>query len=525
MPSFESLADIGSATQLLATALRENQSILIVGDFDADGATSSALAVTGLRQLGATRVDYLIPDRARHGYGLTPAIVAVALQMRPDLIITVDNGISSHAGVDAARSAGCRVLVTDHHLPGEQLPAADAIVNPNRTDCQFSCKALAGVGVMFYVLLALRAHLRSTGWFAQCKEPAMAGLLDLVALGTVADVVPLDDTNRILVAQGLKRIRAGQSRPGIQALAQVAGRDISRLVAADIGFGLAPRINAAGRMDNMAQGVECLLAPDWQQAQAAASRLDAINLERRQRQQQMQDEAFAAITAMQLTDGDMPTGLSVYQNDWHAGIVGLIAGGLRERYHRPAVAFAASGGSWLKGSARSIPGVHIRDVLANIACQQPQLIERFGGHAMAAGLTLRADQLSKFQTAFATEINRWVSADMLAGEMLTDGELAVDDFTLDTAQALRAGGPWGAGFPEPVFDGVFDVVEQRIVGQHHLKMRVRPAGGGPVLDAIAFRHEDPVTGLARMAYRLDINRYRDADRLQLIVELIEDGNQ
>lgn len=517
LPGFASLAGIERAAELLHTALARRWRILVVGDFDADGATATALAVHALGALGAAEVGYLVPDRARHGYGLSPAIVAVALERRPDLIVTVDNGIASVPGVEAAQAAGCRVLITDHHLPPARLPAADAIVNPNRVDCRFPCKALAGVGVLFYVLLGLRSRLREAGWFASRPEPSLANYLDLVAVGTVADVVPLEYCNRILVAQGLKRIRAGRARPGIYALANAAGRDPAQLTATDIGFGLAPRLNAAGRLENMALGVDCLLAASDAEARAAALTLENLNAERRERQIRMQETAFAVLDRLQPGAGELPAGLCLREPDWHEGIVGLVAGRIRERYHRPAVAFAQAGAGGLKGSARSIPGVHIRDVLENLATRHPGLIERFGGHAMAAGLTLAEEHLDAFRAAFAEEVARWVTPEMLEGVVLTDGELTEPDFCLETAYALRDGGPWGAGFPEPMFDGSFEVLDQRIVGERHLKLRLRPERGERGLEAIAFNHDEPAAERVRIAYRLDVNRYQGIDSVQLVV--------
>lgn len=519
LPDFARLAGIDAATRLLEQALDARWRILVVGDFDADGATATALAMAGLRALGAADVDYLVPDRARHGYGLSRAIVELALRRQPDLIITVDNGIASLDGVALARAGGARVLITDHHLPPETLPAADAIVNPNRADCAFPCKALAGVGVMFYVLVALRARLRESGRFAANGEPNLAELLDLVAVGTVADVVPMERSNRILVRQGLKRIREGRARPGIYALARQSGRDASMLTAADIGFGLAPRLNAAGRLQDMGVGIDCLLAADEAIAARSAAQLEALNLARRERQGEMQQAAFAALDLVTEQAGAMPAGLCLYQPDWHEGIVGLVAGRVRERHHRPVVAFAATEGGRLKGSARSIPGVHIRDLLASLARRDPTLIERFGGHAMAAGLTLVAERLSDFRAAFADEAQRLLTPDMLEDAILSDGALEPADFSLAFAHALRAAGPWGAQFPEPVFDGAFDVLEQRIVGQHHLKLRLRPDGGSPI-DAIAFNRDAPVAERITAAYRLDVNRFRGTEVAQLIVTAI-----
>lgn len=516
---FSSLADIDTAAALLEQALDSSWRVLVVGDFDADGATATALAVDGLRAFGVTTVDYLVPDRSRHGYGLSPAIVELALERKPDLIITVDNGIASVDGVAAARAGGARVLITDHHLPPDQLPAADAIVNPNRRDCRFPCKALAGVGVLFYVLLAFRARLRSQGRFDGQAEPLLADYLDLVAIGTVADVVPLDHTNRILVAQGIKRIRAGRARPGVYALADQAGRDPAFLTATDIGFGLAPRLNAAGRLEQMDRGIDCLLAEDNAAAEQAAQALERLNAQRRDRQADMQEAAFAALDKLEDGTDEMPAGLCLHQPDWHEGIVGLVAGRVKERHNRPAVAFASTGDGNLKGSARSIPGVHIRDVLEHMTARQPSLIDRFGGHAMAAGLTLAPERLSEFKTAFADEVARWVTPTMLAGAIVSDGELEPADFSVDTAHRLRESGPWGAQFPEPVFDGAFEVLEQRIVGQHHLKLRLRPDGGPPV-DAIAFNHDTPVAERVTAAYRLEVNRYRGRESAQLVVTAI-----
>ncbi len=501
LPDFRQLADIDAACDLIEQALTEDQRILVVGDFDADGATATALVVNLLRAFGGRQVDYLVPDRARHGYGLSPSVVEAASELRPQLIITVDNGIASHDGVTAAHALGCRVLVTDHHLPPPELPAADAIVNPNRLDCPFPDKALAALGAMYYVMPALRAGLRVRGAVRD-------------------DVVPLTHTNRVLVSQGLKRIRRGRTRPGIAALAQVAGRELNRLVATDIGFGLAPRLNAAGRLDNMALGVECLLAAHAHGADSAALVLEQLNAERRERQSQMQDEALASLAALDLGDAGLPSGLCLHEADWHEGIVGLVAGRIRERYHRPVVAFARAGAGGLKGSARSVPGVHIRDVLANVATAHPGLVDKFGGHGMAAGLSLAEHELDRFRDAFALEVDRWVTPAMLEGIIDTDGALTGDDFSLDTARALREGGPWGAGFPEPAFDGEFRVLDQRIVGERHLKLTLMPADGGAALSAIAFNQEHKVGDRIHAVYRLDVNRYQAMDNLQLVITAI-----
>lgn len=518
---YHALKDIDSAAQLLHQALTQQWHILIVGDYDADGATSTALAVHALRRMGAAQVTYIVPDRFRHGYGLTPEIVELALADKPDLIVTVDNGIASIEGVAAAKQYAIRVLITDHHLPGKTLPAADACVNPNQPGCDFVSRNLAGVGVIFYVLSALRARLRKQGWFSGREQPSMADYLDLVALGTVADVVPLDHNNRILVAQGLARIRNGYARPGIRALAQVAGRDAAQLLAADIGFGLAPRLNAAGRMQNMATGVDCLLAENEASALELARQLNALNQERRQRQQQMQDEALNVLENMETsTPGALPAGLCMYQTDWHEGIVGLVAGRLRERHFRPVVAFAQTGdGQVLKGSARSIPEVHIRDVLADIAAKHPDLIDKFGGHAMAAGLSLRADRYREFARRFASEIELRIGPEQLQNLVETDGELLPEEFSLSCASALRSAGPWGQNFPEPSFDGQFLVLQQRLVGERHTKLRLQPWDSDHCIDAIAFNHDTPLPEQApvRLVYRLDVNEYQGLQSVQIIV--------
>ena len=525
---FETLSGIAAAVGLLQQALREGQRILVVGDFDADGATSTALALRALRLMGATSVDYLVPNRFEYGYGLTPEIVAVAAERQPDLLITVDNGIASLDGVAAAKGHGMRVLITDHHLPGDELPAADAIVNPNRPGDAFPAKGTAGVGVIFYVMLALRARLRETGWFAArgMAEPNLAGLLDLVALGTVADVVPLEHNNRILVAQGLARIRRGQCCPGITALARVARRDPARLVAADLGFALGPRLNAAGRLQDMALGIECLLADDPDTALQLAQRLDAINRERREIEAEMQAEALAILDQMALADdAELPVGLCLFEPHWHQGVIGILASRVKERLHRPVIVFAETGDGELKGSARSVPGLHIRDALDAVARRHPDLLNRFGGHAMAAGLSLARTDLERFSAAFDAEVRRHLGDGDLSHEILSDGELAGDELSLATAESLRAGGPWGQGFPEPLFDGVFDVVSRRIVGEKHLKLALRPRGGEAIVDAIAFNtvdHDWPAgTRQVELAYRLEVNEYNGRRSAQLLVEHLQ----
>ncbi|MEL0028020.1 MAG: single-stranded-DNA-specific exonuclease RecJ, partial [Perlucidibaca sp.] len=454
------LRGLDAALALLEQALRERWRILVVGDFDADGATSTALSLRALRALGAAHVDYLVPNRFTYGYGLTPEIVAVALaEKAPQLIITVDNGIASHEGVAAAQAAGVRVLITDHHLPGATLPAADAIVNPNQPDCGFPSKHLAGVGVVFYVLSALRTRLRASDWFVAqgLAEPSMADYLDLVALGTVADVVALDANNRLLVQQGLARIRAGRCVPGISALLRVAEKDASRLAASDLGFVVAPRLNAAGRLDDMSHGITCLLADTEPEALALARELDALNHERRDIEAGMQNEAMAALAALRFTPDTLPNGLVLYDRHWHQGVIGILAGRIKERFHRPTIAFAPSQPpaygqepAELKGSARSIPGVHVRDVLDAVATRHPGLITRFGGHAMAAGLSLPAAHLDDFRAAWERTLADWVAPEYLEAVLLTDGELAPGDLTETLARALRQGGPWGQAFAEPL---------------------------------------------------------------------------
>lgn len=519
------LSGLPGAADLLASVIRHAGLILVVGDFDADGATSCALCLRALRALGAAEARYLVPNRFEYGYGLTPEIVEVAAGLGPELIMTVDNGISSLDGVEAARQRGIRVLVTDHHLPGEQLPRADAIVNPNVPGDRFPSKHLAGVGVAFYVMLALRAHLRELGWFRRqsIPEPNLARLLDLVALGTVADVVPLDRNNRILVAQGIRRIRAGCCVPGIRALLDVGQRNPARMVTADLGFAVGPRLNAAGRLDDMSLGIECLLTDSDSEARRMALQLDALNRERKDIETDMQTQALAVINELHLDAAQLPVGLCLYDPVWHQGVIGILAARLKERYHRPVIAFARSGENELKGSARSIPALHIRDALAAVAARHPELITKFGGHAMAAGLTLAENDFPAFADAFDAEVSRHLSQQDLQGVIYTDGELSADEFSLGTAELLRDASPWGQGFPAPVFDGRFSVISQRVVGERHLKLTLQPARSDCQIDAIAFNtpalpetcHE------ARLAYRLDVNEYRGLLSPQLIVEQIE----
>ena len=526
--AWDDLKGIDAAVELLRSALRRRQRILIVADFDADGATSCAVAVRGLRLLGAQDVRYVVPNRFAFGYGLTPEIVAVAAEQLPDLIVTVDNGISSVEGVKAAKDRGIGVLITDHHLPGAVLPAADAIVNPNQPEDRFASKHLAGVGVMFYVLLALRARLREEGWFVErgIAMPNLAQLLDLVALGTVADVAALDYNNRILVSQGLARIRAGRGCEGIRALIAVAGGDQTRLVAADLGFLVGPRLNAAGRIDDMSLGIACLLCDDADQAGAMAARLDELNRTRRTIETQMQGQAMAAISALQVGEDDpgLAVGVCLFQEDWHQGVIGILASRLKDHLHRPVIAFAAGDEGTLKGSARSVHGLHIRDVLDAVAARHPGMLAKFGGHAMAAGLTLARDHFAEFSAAFDAEVRRHLAPEDLRGVILSDGELGPECLNLELAETLRSAGPWGQAFPEPVFDGAFEIVNRRVVGQRHLKLVVKTVGDDRLLDAIAFNSEGLIADHAarvRMAYRLDVNDYRGRRSPQLLVEHLE----
>ncbi len=524
----DSMGQLDQALELLVGALREGRRIVVVGDYDADGATSCALAVRALRALGAAWVDYAVPDRTRHGYGLSPALVAEVAAKAPGLIVTVDNGVSSVEGVRAARAQGIGVLVTDHHLAGDELPAADAIVNPNLPGDAFPSKHLAGVGVIFYVLLALRSRLRALGWFAAAgiAEPNFGALLDLVALGTVADVVPLDHNNRILVAQGLSRIRAGRGCPGVQALVEVSGRGRHSLAASDLAFAVGPRLNAAGRLDDMSRGIECLLSDDFDQALTIARQLDELNRERRRIEAQMKEQALAHLDRLPLDrDGAGPVGLCLFDADWHPGVVGILAGRVKDLLHRPVIAFACDGDSDIKGSARAVPGFHVRDALQAVAARHPGLILRFGGHAMAAGLTLPRQGFDTFAEAFDREARQRLGEHDLAAVLDTDGEIPAHQLTVDLAEQLRAAGPWGQGFPAPLFDGDFEVVDHRMVGEKHLKMVLRGCGGQRTIDAIAFY--TPATVLpprgtpVRLAYRLEVDEWRGRRAAQLIVEHFE----
>ncbi len=525
LPDFTRLGGIEAAVDLLQAAMEGGKRILIVGDYDADGATGCALAILGLRRMGAVAPGYLVPSRFDFGYGLSPEVAELAAGLKPDLLVTVDNGISSLEGIAAARAKGIQTLITDHHLPGPLLPTADAIVNPNLPGDKFPSRNLAGVGVMFYVLAALRARLRESGWFKSksIADPNLASLLDLVALGTVADVVPLDHCNRILIAQGLARIRAGQCRPGIKALLKVARRDLLRLGAGDLGFAIGPRLNAAGRLSDMSLGIECLLCDDAAEALAMATQLDELNTERRGIQAEMQtlaDQEMARLHA-----GEPPHGVCLYDPAWHQGVVGILASRLKDKWHRPVIAFARDHNGMIKGSGRSIRALHLRDLLEAIATRHPGLIRKFGGHAMAAGLTLEADNLEPFQAAFQEELRRLLKPEDLEDCIYSDGELQETELEMDLALAIRAGGPWGQGFPEPVFDGVFNLQDQRTVGERHLRMTLGLPGRDRPLEAIAFNIDE---GLrpdrwqeTRIAYRLDINEYQGRSSLQLVVEHME----
>jgi single-stranded-DNA-specific exonuclease len=524
------LKGMDAAIALLKNALEQQQRVMVVGDFDADGATSCALSILVLRAMGLQQIDFLVPNRFEYGYGLTPEIVDVAQASRPDLIITVDNGIASMEGVARAKALGIKVLITDHHLPGHELPAADAIVNPNQPGCPFPSKCLAGVGVIFYVLTALRSALRESGWFQQqgIAEPNMADYLDLVALGTVADVVPLDRNNRILVYQGIQRIRAGKARPGIKALLQVAGKDYQRLSSQDLGFIIGPRLNAAGRLDDMSIGIHCLLTEDGDNARDLAAELDALNRDRRAIESAMQQEALRSLDTVSLAESELPWGLSLFDERWHQGVVGILASRLKDKYHRPVIAFApAEVEGVIKGSARSISGLHIRDALDSVATQRPDILTKFGGHAMAAGLTLQQQHFVEFSALFDRVVRQVLTTDQLEETLLTDGQLTANEITLASAYAIHAAGPWGQHFPEPLFEGEFMLLNQRIVGNKHLKLTLAlPDAPQTVIDAIAFNIDlvlwpNNDSKMAKLVYQLNVNEYRGLENIQLIIRHIE----
>jgi single-stranded-DNA-specific exonuclease len=516
----DSMGSIAEAARLLAAALSADRHIVVVGDFDCDGATGTAVAVRGLRLLGARHVSYKVPNRATHGYGLSPALVEDLQALAPDLLLTVDSGIACHAGIAAAKARGWQVLVTDHHLPGEQLPPADVIVNPNVDGDPFPSKALAGVGVVFYLLLALRRHLRETGAFPGA-EPDLSSLLDLVAVGTVADLVPLDYNNRLLVSAGLKRLRQGNGQPGLRALAEFAGKDMAQLTAGDIGFGLAPRLNAAGRLEDMALGIECLLCDDAARARELASVLDRINGERRQLQQQMVDEGERLLEALPMPSGELPAALCLLDPAWHPGVVGLVASRIKDRMHRPVFAFAPAepGGAMLKGSGRSIAGLHLRDALAAVDARHPGLIERFGGHAMAAGLSLPLANFAAFEEALLAQVATQLAPELLRSELLSDGELSVSEMARPLAEQLRRAGPWGQGFPEPLFDGVFTVRQWKQLGERHLKLSLVAAQGGSAIPAIHFGgwSGEPPPARIHAAYQLELDDWNGRRSVQLLV--------
>lgn len=527
--NYRLLSGIDNAIDLLQRALAEKRRIVIVGDFDADGATSTALTVLALRSMGAINVQYLVPNRFDNGYGLSPEVVAQADALGAEMIVTVDNGISSHSGVEEAHRRGITVLVTDHHLPGEMLPDADAMINPNLPGCRFPSKALAGVGVAFYLMMALFVRLRDSHWFTQqgLSKPNLAELLDLVALGTVADVVPLDANNRILVSQGLNRIRAGECRPGIRALLEVANRDASQLVASDLGFALGPRLNAAGRLHDMKIGVDLLLCDDLVKARLLANELNDMNQDRREIEQGMQVEALKLCDTLERTRAVLPYGLALYHQEWHQGVVGILASRIKERFHRPVIAFAPAGNGMLKGSGRSIAGLHLRDALERLDTLYPDMIEKFGGHAMAAGLSLHEDRFEDFRQRFGELVSEWLDPSQLEGVVWSDGELPLSELDLlSTAEMLRYAGPWGQAFPEPTFDGRFRMIKPRLLKERHLKAMFEPidvAGSAPLLDGIAFNVDtaiwsDPSIKEVEMVYRLDINEFRGQRSVQLLIQ-------
>ena len=541
------LKGLDQAVDLLEQAIRERWGVVIVGDFDADGATSSALAMHALSQMGVARVNYVVPNRFAFGYGLTPELMEVVSTYEPRLLITVDNGISSIEGVAAAQAAGYKVLITDHHLPGESLPAADAIVNPNQPGDAFPSKNLAGVGVIFYVMTALRTRLRETDWFEQTdhSEPNMGHFLDLVTLGTVADVVPLDHNNRVLVDQGLKRIRAKCTRPGIRALIQLAKRRIDDLQASDLGFAIGPRLNAAGRLEDMSVGIECLLTMDEDAAMTLAQQLDELNRDRREIEGQMQQQANAVMDRLSVgqdAQSKLPWGLALYDKDWHQGVIGILASRLKEKFNRPVMAFApADDGSGthvergqIKGSARSVSGLHIRDVLEAVSTANPGMITKFGGHAMTAGMTMPEAHFKAFAEAFDAQVRKRLTEQDLQGVVQSDGELGAEEISLPLAETLRSAGPWGQAFPEPMFDGWFRLDQRRVVGQKHLKINVTPwiadTPQGHSLDGIAFNFPveealPPPGAILHLAYRLDVNEFRGMRSAQLIVEELQAGGR
>jgi len=529
---FNTLMGIEKAVILLFDALSQQKKLLIIGDFDADGATSTAVAIRALKSFGAQSVNYLVPNRFEFGYGLTPELVEVASQeFAPDMIITVDNGIANHAGVLRAKELGIQVLITDHHLPAETLPLADAIVNPNQFHDVFPSKSIAGVGVIFYVMLALRRYLSDNGWFEKqsIPEPTMSRLLDLVALGTVADVVSLDQNNRIMVYQGLRRIRAGQCISGITALLQVAKRNQALISSSDLGFSVAPRLNAAGRLDDMSLGIECLITDDLTHALHIAATLSELNDERRVIENEMKTQAMTILNSVLQNKQSLPLGICLFDETWHQGVIGILASRVKEHFHRPVIAFAMGNDTEIKGSARSISGLHIRDVLADIDVKNPNLIKKFGGHAMAAGLTLDKSNYPEFSRLFNELVSEKLGANHEGHVFLSDGELTQSELALDIAELLREAGPWGQSFPEPVFDGIFKIVDQHLVAGKHLKLNLQKEE--QLFEAIAFNVDLKLwpnyrAQAVNLVYRLDVNEFRNKKKLQLIAEYLEvsEGN-
>ncbi len=525
--SYQHLLNIDAATALLYQALSQQWRVLIVADFDADGATSCAVAVKALRAMGLQQIHTIVPNRFQHGYGLTPTVVDWAAEQQPDLIITVDNGISSIAGVARANDLGIKVLITDHHLQGARLPDAHVIINPNQQGDEFPSKNLAGVGVIFYVMLALRAHLRQQNWFDQQQMPVpnLADLLDLVALGTVADMVPLDYNNRILVQQGLLRIRANQCCAGMRALLQVTNRPPSHVTASDLAFYLAPRLNAAGRMETMSHGIDCLLADDFSHAIQKAHTLDYFNQQRKEVEARMQEQALAHLAELDLETNHLPFGLCLYQPHWHSGVIGIVASRIKDRFHRPVVIFtqADENPAHIRGSARSVAGVHIRDILETINSQQPELIDKFGGHAMAAGLTLQQQHLDLFKDLFDQHVRQHLSVDALAGVIVSDGGLSADELNLDFAHLLYNISPWGQAFAKPLFSNWFLIQQRQMMRQKHCKLQLQLASGGQSVEAIAFNVDEdfmpPVTVVKiYLTYQLDINVFHHQAKLQLLIK-------
>lgn len=537
---YSQLKGINKAVDVIAGAIFDNKMITVVGDYDADGATSTALVVKALRMFGHANVNYLVPNRFEYGYGLSPEIVDVCLADKPELIITVDNGISSIDGVKHAKNNGIKVVVTDHHLAGQHLPEADAIVNPNQPGCTFPSKCIAGVGVAFYTMLALRAFLRDSNWFVPQNEiPNMAVLLDLVALGTVADVVPLDKNNRIMIENGLQRIRSGRCIAGISALLTVAKRNQASCASMDLAFYVAPRLNAAGRLEDMSQGIACLLSDNQHQALTIAAQLNGLNAKRKDIEKDMLDNALTILNATVnfKEDETLPAGICIYDASWHQGVIGLLASRVKEKYYRPVIAFADAGDNEMKGSARSIPGLHIRDVLEAIATSNPELIQKFGGHAMAAGLSISKENYDTFYKRYSEEVERQLNVDDLEKAIFSDGSISAEEMNLESAEILQLAGPWGQHFQEPVFDDTFEIANWKIIGDKHLKLQLKPSNAShssevkadpetsSIIDAIAFNKDESAlpknNDIIRASYRMSVNEFRGDRTLQLIIDCIE----